>query len=87
MSKLALLGGRKVVSGREDLFSWPVVTPRMEAAVLEVLRKGKISDLDITVEFEKEFARWLGVKYALAHNTGTAAVHCALFGLGIGRGG
>ena len=86
MSKLALFGGPKTVSAEEDLFSWPIVTPRMEAAVLEVLRKGKISALDITVEFEKEFARWLGVKYALAHNTGTAAVHCALFGLGIGRG-
>jgi dTDP-4-amino-4,6-dideoxygalactose transaminase len=61
MSTLALLGGRKAVSAEEDLFSWPVVTPRMEAAVLEVLRKGKISDLDITVDFEKEFARWLGV--------------------------
>jgi perosamine synthetase len=86
MSKLALLGGPKAVSAEEDLFSWPVVTPRMEAAVLEVLQKGKISDLDITVEFEKEFASWLGVKHALAHNTGTAALHCALFGLGIGRG-
>lgn len=74
------------MSAEEDMFSWPIVTPQMEAAVLEVLRKGKISDLDITVEFEKEFARWLGVQYALAHNTGTAAVHCALFGLGIGRG-
>jgi perosamine synthetase len=57
----------------------------VEAAVLEMLRKGKVSDLDITVEFEKEFAKWLGVKYALAHNTGTTAVHRALFSLGIGR--
>jgi perosamine synthetase len=81
-----MLGGRKAISAEEDLFSWPVVTQRMEAAVLDVLRRGKISDLDVTVEFEKEFAQWLGVKYALAHNTGTAAVHCALFGLGIGRG-
>ena len=86
MSKLALLGGPKAVSAGEDLFTWPVVTPAMEQAVLEVLRKGKISDLDITVQFEKEFADWLGVEHALAHNTGTAAVHCALFGLGIGRG-
>jgi dTDP-4-amino-4,6-dideoxygalactose transaminase len=86
MSRLALLGGVKAVTAEEDLFSWPVITPRIEAAVLEVLRKGKISDLDITVEFEKEFANWLGVEYALAHNTGTAAVHSALFGLGIGRG-
>jgi perosamine synthetase len=86
MGKLALLGGRKAVSAEGDLFSWPIVTQRMEAAAIDVLRKGKISDLDITVEFEKEFAEWLGVKYALAHNTGTAAVHCALFGIGVGRG-
>lgn len=86
MSKLALLGGPKAISAGEDLLSWPIVTSAMEEAVLEVLREGKISDLDITVEFEKEFARWLGVEYALANNTGTAAIHCALFGLGIGRG-
>jgi len=86
MSKLAFLGGPKAVSAGKDLFTWPVVTPAMEQAVLEVLRKGRISDLDITVQFEKEFADWLGVEHALAHNTGTAAVHCALFGLGIGRG-
>jgi dTDP-4-amino-4,6-dideoxygalactose transaminase len=86
MSKLALLGGPRAVSTGEDLVSWPVITPATEEAVLEVLRRGKISDLDITVQFEREFADWLGVEYALAHNTGTAAVHCALFGLGIGRG-
>ena len=87
MSKLALLGGtRTITKQNEQLFGWPIVTPEMEEAVLEVLRKGKISDMDITVEFEKEFAEWLGVKYTLAHNTGTAAIHCALFGLGIGRG-
>jgi perosamine synthetase len=86
MSRLALLGGPRALSAGEDLFSWPVVTPATEEAVLEVLRRGRISDLDITVRFEQEFAEWLGVEYALAHNTGTAAVHCALFGLGIGRG-
>jgi len=87
MSQLALLGGPQAVPEHEgELFAWPVVTPAMEEAVLEVLRHGRVSNLDITVEFEKEFARWLGVKYALAHNTGPAAIHGALFGLGIGRG-
>ena len=61
MSKLALLEVPKAVSVEKDLFSWPIVTPRMEEAVLEGLRRGKISDLDITVEFEKDFASWLGV--------------------------
>ena len=84
---LALLGGEKAVKRDPgNIFTWPVVTPEIEKAVLEVLRAGKISGLDITIQFEKEFASWLGVKYALAHNTGTAAIHGALFGLGIGKG-
>ncbi len=87
MSKLALLGGPQAVkSDPGDLFDWPIVTPEVEAAVLEVLRAGKMSGLDVTRQFEREFAEWHGVKYALAHNTGTAALHGAMFGLGIGRG-
>ncbi len=87
MSKLALLGGpRAVTSDPGDLFDWPIVTPEVEGAVLEVLRAGKMSGLDVTRQFEREFAEWHGVKYALAHNTGTAALHGAMFGLGIGKG-
>src|SRR5207245_11209170 len=86
-SKLALLGGPKAVrSDPGDMFRWPIVTPEMEAAVLEVLRAGAMSDTDVTREFEKEYAAWHGVTYALAHNTGTAALHAAMFGLGIGTG-
>ena len=87
MENLALLGGPPAVQGISDeLFTWPIVTPEMEEAVLSVLRTGTISGLQITMEFEREFADWLGVKYALAHNTGTAAIHGALFGLGVGAG-
>jgi perosamine synthetase len=84
---LALFGGKPAVrTGTGDVFTWPVVTPAMEQAVLDVLRAGQISGFEITERFEEEYARWLGVKYALACNNGTAAVHSALFGLGIGRG-
>jgi perosamine synthetase len=85
--KPALLGGpRAVQSDPGDVFRWPIVTPEMEAAVLEVLRAGAMSDTNVTREFEKEYAAWHGVTYALAHNTGTAALHAAMFGLGIGAG-
>jgi dTDP-4-amino-4,6-dideoxygalactose transaminase len=87
MAKLALLGGSKAVRDySDDLFKWPIVTDEMEQAVTSVLRSGTISGLQITMEFEREFADWLGVKYALAHNTGTAAIHGALYGLGVGAG-
>ncbi|MGQ9515424.1 MAG: DegT/DnrJ/EryC1/StrS family aminotransferase [Thermoproteota archaeon] len=87
MSELALLGGRRAVrKDPADMFTWPIVTKEMEDAVLEVLRAGKMSDIDVTQRFEKEFAEWHGVKYALAHNNGTSAIHGAMFGLGIGHG-
>jgi len=86
-SELALLGGPKAVqSDPGDIFKWPIVTKEIEEAVLEVLRAGKMSGIDVTEQFEKEFAEWLGVKYALGHNTGTAALHGAMFGVGIGHG-
>ena len=37
-------------------------------------------------EFEEKFAAWIGVKYAHAVSSGTAAIHCALAGAGIGPG-
>jgi len=37
-------------------------------------------------KFEKEFARYIGVKHAIAVNTGTAALHIAIAALNIGPG-
>lgn len=84
---LALLGGEKAIGEvGEELFRWPIVTEEMEAAVIDVLRRGAASGLDITQRFEEEFAAWIGRDFGLAHNNGTAAVHSAMFGIGIGRG-
>jgi perosamine synthetase len=87
VSDLALLGGPKAVQmDPGDMFDWPIVTPEVEEAVLEVLRAGKMSGTDVTKQFEREFADWHGMQYALAHNTGTASLLGAMFGLGIGEG-
>ena len=84
---LALLGGeRSVKSERPDLFAWPIVTERHEQAVLDVLRERKMSGIEITKEFERQYAQMLGRKYALAYNNGTAAILGAMYGLGIGLG-
>jgi perosamine synthetase len=85
--KLAIHGGTPAVSpDNEDIFHWPIVTEEDEAAVLDVLRRGAMSGTDITIQFEKEFAEWQGTTYALGHNTGTAALHAAMFGCEIGVG-
>jgi perosamine synthetase len=84
---LALLGGPQAVhSDSGDMFTWPIITEEDEAAVLEVLRRGGMSDLDVTREFEKDFAAWHNVPYAVAHSSGTAAIQAAMWACGVGVG-
>ncbi|MBQ7119435.1 MAG: DegT/DnrJ/EryC1/StrS family aminotransferase [Oscillospiraceae bacterium] len=87
MSKLALLGGEKFVTkDAGTIFDWPIVTKEDEEAVLDALRKRKMSGSDITKAFEEDWCKWTGSKYALGTNNGTSALHCAMFGCGVGRG-
>lgn len=62
------------------------VINEMEGAVLAVLREWKMSNLDLTKEFERKFADWHGLKYGLGFNNGTAAILGAMYGIGIGPG-
>lgn len=87
MSQLALLGGAKAVKiDPADTFKWPIVNQEMEDAVVKVLRDGSMSGFDITRAFERGFAEWHGMTYAVGFNNGTAALHTAMFALGIGPG-
>lgn len=84
---LALFGGpRAVTIDPRDTFTWPIVTEADEAAVLDVLRHGAMSDLDVTMEFEAAFAAWQDRRYALGFNTGTSALHAAMFAVKVGVG-
>ncbi len=55
-------------------------------AASAVIESGHIAEGGIVNEFEKEFARRLGVAYAVATNSGTAALHLSLLAMGIGMG-
>ena len=86
-SQLALLGGPQAISlDPGDIFAWPIVTQEDEQAVLDVLRKRKMSGLDITKKFEAEFAQWVGSQFALSTPSGTSAIQEAFFAAGIGAG-
>src|SRR2546425_4737136 len=87
MPDLAIHGGPKAVqTSPGDLFSWPIITEEDEQAALEVLRAGNMSGWDVTMQFEREYAEWHGARYALGHNTGTAALQAAMFACGVGHG-
>ncbi|MGQ9608774.1 MAG: DegT/DnrJ/EryC1/StrS family aminotransferase [bacterium] len=86
-SKLAIFGGEKAVqSDSGDIFRWPIITKEDEDAVLEVLHRAGMSDIDVTKKFEQEFAEWIGSKYALGTNNGTSALHSAMFSCKVGVG-
>ncbi len=55
-------------------------------AVKNVLKSGQLAQGPKVEEFERAFADYIGTKYAVAVNSGTAALHIALMASGIGQG-
>jgi len=54
-------------------------------AVSEVIRSGWLTMGAKTFEFEREFARYVGARYAIAVSSCTAALHLALEAIGLNR--
>ena len=55
-------------------------------AVVDVLQSDWLTTGPKVSEFERAFADVVGAKYAVAVNSGTAALHAAMYALGIGSG-
>lgn len=56
------------------------------AAVVKVLKSPRLSLGPRLVEFEKAFAKYIGMKHAVAVNSGTSALHLVVRALGLGPG-
>lgn len=67
--------------------SEPSITQKEIDYVLDAVKSGWVSSLgEYITKFEQEFAKYIGVKYALTTSNGTVALHLALVSLGIGQG-
>lgn len=64
----------------------PIIGNEEVEAVVEVLHSGRLAQGRRVEEFEEAFAAYIGTKYAVAVNSGTAALHLALLAHGIGEG-
>ena len=62
------------------------VSQEVEARVLEVLRSGRYVGGAAVVDFETEFANYIGTDKSIGCNSGTDALYMALRALGIGEG-
>jgi UDP-4-amino-4,6-dideoxy-N-acetyl-beta-L-altrosamine transaminase len=83
--KLAINGGKPV---RDKLLPYghQWIDEEDIKAVSEVLRTDWITQGPKVTEFEEEFARYVGAKYAVAVNSGTAALHATCFAAQIEKG-
>ncbi len=86
--KLAINGGEPIVpEGLKK--TWPKITQEDKDAVLGVLERNIFTGEEHGPEanvLEQEWAEFNGSKYAMAFNSGTAAIHTALFAAGVGPG-
>ena len=64
------------------------LTEEEQKEVIKVMESQALTLLagDVVEKFEKEFAKYIGVKHAIGVNSGTAALHIALASLDIGPG-
>lgn len=85
--RLAIHGGpRTVPEGLKK--PWPEITQEDKDAVLAVLERRILSGVHgpEATSLEQEWAKFTGSKYVLSFNSGTAALHSALFAAGVGPG-
>ncbi|MCL4300146.1 MAG: DegT/DnrJ/EryC1/StrS family aminotransferase [Anaerolineae bacterium] len=85
--KLAINGGPKTVpDGLKK--KWPEITQEDKDAVMGVLDRGILTGVHgpEATGLERDWAAFTGSKHVLSFNSGTAAIHSALFAAGVGPG-
>jgi len=68
------------------LIAKPSLGTEEREAVARVLEKGQLAQGEEVERFEQEWANYVGTKFAVATNSGTAALHIAVACLGIKEG-
>jgi dTDP-4-amino-4,6-dideoxygalactose transaminase len=84
---LAIAGGEPAVPPGSQV-RWPQITERDREAVARVLDRGLLygpTAPEVT-RLQEEWAAYVDARHCLLVNSGTAALHCALVGAGVGPG-
>ena len=66
--------------------SKPIITEQEKNNVLKVLNSGILAQGPMVKKLEEKFTQLCGTKYAIAVNSGTAAIHTSLYAIGIKPG-
>lgn len=66
--------------------SQPSLSKKQINSVVEVLKSGHIVEGSVVIKLENELSTYCKAKHVVAVNSGTAALHCALYAAGVGPG-
>ncbi|WP_400191285.1 UDP-4-amino-4,6-dideoxy-N-acetyl-beta-L-altrosamine transaminase [Hymenobacter sp. B81] len=80
MATSSFVPSRPIPYGRQH------ISPADEQAVLDTLRSDFLTQGPQVAEFERRFADYIGVEYAVAVSNGTAALHLCALALGVQPG-
>ena len=88
VGKPAILGGTPAVAIDQSWYTqWPIYTDEEADTAAGLIRRHALSSAQESrgpiTELEASVADTWGVKYAIAHSSGTAALRSALFGAGV----
>lgn len=88
MSQLAIHGGSPAVAAGAITETWPIVDEADIEAVSNSLRTGNLSWINTkdVPALEERWANYVGSKYCIAVNSGTAALHAAVVAAGVEPG-
>ena len=64
----------------------PITGLKEYKSLKKIILSGKFVSGKYVDIFEKKYSKYIGTKYSVAFNSGTAALHAALNSLGLGKG-
>ena len=86
--KLAIFGGQPVLLESTECSHWPLIRSDEAEGVATILGSETLigSDSEQVVQLENEWCRYIDVPFCRAVGSGTAGLHMALWGAGVGPG-
>jgi dTDP-4-amino-4,6-dideoxygalactose transaminase len=80
-------GGTTALTPDDLIDRWPKMTEAEARVAHDVTLRDELSGSTKAVrDFETRWKKWSGARYALTTASGSSALYCALFGLGVGPG-
>ena len=86
-TNLAYFGGEKAITYNSPHWKWPPFSGTKIKNIAKYYKAGEKKNKSgyplVVEEFERNFAKYLNMKYSLSTNSGTSSLHAAFFAINL----